>query len=73
MNIPKKASLECPQLKIVRIDGSACFGAVNHIVEQLGVLTRQGPEQVRILIVGGGINFIDLECLRVCRVRIFNE
>jgi len=60
VNIQKKPSLECPQFKIVRIDGSMFFGAVNHIAEELHAITKQNPEQAHILTVGGGINFIDV-------------
>jgi SulP family sulfate permease len=60
VNIQKKPSPECPQLKVVRIDGSLFFGAVNHIGEELCAMTKQNPEQAHILIVGGGINFIDV-------------
>jgi len=60
VNIRKKPAPECPQLKIVRIDGSVYFGAVNHVAEQLDGITRSDPEQAHILIVGGGINFIDI-------------
>lgn len=51
---------ECPQLKMVRIDGSIFFGAVNHISEELHNVTKQNPEQCHILIIGSGINFIDV-------------
>ncbi len=51
---------ECPQLKIIRIDGSIFFGAANHIVEQLRTVTRHSPEQCHILIIGSSINFIDV-------------
>ncbi len=51
---------ECPQLKIVRIDGSIFFGAANHIVEQLRIVTQHNPEQCHILIIGSSINFIDV-------------
>jgi SulP family sulfate permease len=60
VNIQKKPSPECPQLKIIRIDGSLFFGAVNHIAEELHAITKRDPEQAHILIVGGGINFIDV-------------
>jgi SulP family sulfate permease len=60
VNILKKPSLECPQLKVVRIDGSLFFGAVNHAAESLDLMTRQNPEQAHILIIGSGINFIDV-------------
>jgi sulfate permease, SulP family len=60
VNIQKKPSLECPQLKVVRLDGSLFFGAVNHVAEALDLIIKQNPEQAHILIVGGGINFIDV-------------
>ncbi|MBI5846896.1 MAG: SulP family inorganic anion transporter [Nitrospirae bacterium] len=60
MNVEKKPLPECPQLKIIRIDGSLFFGAVNHVAEQLEQITKKYPEQAHILIVGGGINFIDV-------------
>ncbi len=60
VNIRKKPSPECPQLKVARIDGSLFFGAVDHIAEELSAITKQNPEQAHILVVGGGINFIDV-------------
>ncbi len=51
---------ECPQLKIVRIDGSLFFGAVSHVQEQLRALEAAQPGQKHLLIVASGINFIDL-------------
>ena len=59
INIERKHLPECPQLKILRVDGSLFFGAVNYFAEQLHAITRENPEQAHILIVGGGINFID--------------
>jgi len=60
INIERKALPECPQLKVIRIDGSIFFGAVNHVAEGLDYIVRQSPEQAHILIVGSGINFIDV-------------
>ncbi len=60
VNVQKKPLAECPQLKIIRIDGSIFFGAVNHFSEQLEQITKTYSEQAHILIVGGGINFIDV-------------
>ena len=60
INIQKKPLPECPQLKTIRIDGSIFFGAVNHIAEELDQITKQSPEQAHILIIGEGINFIDV-------------
>ena len=60
VNIQKKPGPECPQLKVLRIDGSLFFGAVEHIAEQLTTVARRHPEQAHILFVGEGINFIDV-------------
>lgn len=51
---------ECPQLKIVRIDGSLFFGAVAHVRERLKTLHRDKREQSHLLIDASGINFIDM-------------
>lgn len=51
---------ECPQLKIVRIDGSLYFGAVNHVRSRLQELMLDDPGQHNLLVVGSGINFIDM-------------
>ncbi|MEH6473103.1 MAG: SulP family inorganic anion transporter [Halopseudomonas sp.] len=45
----------CPQLRIIRIEGSLFFGAVNSVQEHLQSI----PEQ-HLLIVGNGMNFIDI-------------
>jgi len=60
INITRKPVDECPQLKIIRIDGSLFFGAVDHFAQELRAITRNTPEQAHILIVGSGINFIDV-------------
>lgn len=60
VNVATKPLPECPQLKIVRIDGSIFFGAVDHVAERLQAIARDSPEQAHILVVGSGINFIDL-------------
>lgn len=51
---------ECPQLKIVRIDGSLFFGAVSHVAESLRRFRQQNPQQKNLLLVSSGINFIDV-------------
>lgn len=51
---------ECPQMKIVRLDGSLYFGAVDHVQEQLHSLSQSYPEQKHLLMIGNGINFVDL-------------
>ncbi len=52
--------VECPQLKIVRIDGSLYFGAISHVQSRLNAMIQARPEQKHLLLVGSGINFIDM-------------
>ena len=47
---------ECPQLRLIRIDGSLFFGAVSHVQEAL----RACSDQAHLAIVASGINFIDI-------------
>jgi SulP family sulfate permease len=49
---------ECPQLKIIRIDGSLFFGAAEHVSEVLEQIDKQSPGD--LLIVGAGISYIDI-------------
>lgn len=51
---------ECPQFKIVRIDGSLYFGAISHVREILLSLLRNNINQRHLLIVASGINLIDM-------------
>jgi SulP family sulfate permease len=53
-DLEEKPLVECPQLRIIRIDGSLFFGAVAHVAEALERIDRH------VLIVGVGINFIDV-------------
>ncbi len=52
--------MECPQLKIIQIDGSLFFGAVDYIQLNLRNFSKNNPQQNHLLIVGSGINFIDI-------------
>ncbi|NIR60911.1 MAG: SulP family inorganic anion transporter [Gammaproteobacteria bacterium] len=52
---------ECPQLQMLRIDGSLFFGAVAHVRETLRELEQQRPGQRHLLILAQGVNFIDME------------
>ena len=51
---------DCPQLKIVRINGSIFFGAVNHLQEAMQAIDAQNPAHVHVLLAASGINFVDL-------------
>jgi SulP family sulfate permease len=48
---------ECPQLKIIRIDGPLFFGAADYVSEALETLDTDAPRH--LLIVGHAIPFID--------------
>ncbi len=52
---------QCPQLRILRIDGSLFFGSVNHVQEVFAELETRSPEQKHLAIVCQGINFADIQ------------
>lgn len=51
---------ECPQIKLVRLDGSLFFGAVSHVAETLAKMEEKNPQQRHLAIVASGVNFIDV-------------
>ncbi|VAX12188.1 Sulfate permease [hydrothermal vent metagenome] len=53
-------AVECPQLHIIRIDGSLFFGSVAYLREKLAKLEQDHPEQKHLAIVAQGISFVDL-------------
>jgi SulP family sulfate permease len=50
---------ECPQLKVVRIDGAIFFGSVHHIAAELRLVEEEGDFK-NLLIIATGISFIDV-------------
>jgi len=59
-NIQRYRLEECPQIRIIRVDGSLFFGAVDHVQQQIRQLTAPGSGVRHILLIGKGINFIDV-------------
>jgi SulP family sulfate permease len=51
---------ECPQLALLRIDGSLFFGAVDHVQDELEAMRRGASARAHVLLIGSGINFIDV-------------
>ncbi len=51
---------ECPQFKMVRIDGPLFFGAVNYVAERLRVIAKHSSAQKHLLIMARTISFIDV-------------
>ncbi|MGB5079543.1 MAG: SulP family inorganic anion transporter [Burkholderiales bacterium] len=52
--------LECPQLKILRIEGSIYFGAAGHVERHFDTLREHSPGQKHLLLMSKSINFVDL-------------
>ena len=51
---------DCPQFKMLRINGSIFFGAVEHVEHALHQVDELKPQQRHVLIVASGINFVDI-------------
>ena len=51
---------ECPQLHILRIDGSLFFGSVAYVREKFARLRQENPEQKHLAIVAQGMSFVDI-------------
>jgi SulP family sulfate permease len=56
----KPPLVECPQLKIIRIEGSIYFGAVHHVSRILSSLAQNSPRQKHWLLMSKSINIIDV-------------
>ncbi len=50
----------CPQLDLLRVDGSLFFGAVEHVQDELEAARAQCPSARHVLLVCSGVNFIDV-------------
>ncbi len=57
--VVKTGLTECPQLRIIRLDGSLFFGAVSHVAESFHLFEQRDPRRNHLLIIASGINFID--------------
>jgi SulP family sulfate permease len=51
---------ECPQLKLLRMEGSVYFGATQHVGERLHALRAEPQPQKHLLVMAKSMNFIDL-------------
>jgi SulP family sulfate permease len=60
MAVLEEGLTECPQLKILRIEGSIYFGAVDHVGAHFDTLREVGPEQKHLLLLAKSINFVDV-------------
>ena len=51
---------ECPQLKMIRMEGEVYFGAVPHVADQLLELRNAPQAPKHLLVMAKSMNFIDL-------------
>lgn len=51
---------ECPQLKLLRMEGEVYFGATQHVADTLHALRHNPQPQKHLLVMGKSMNFIDL-------------
>ncbi len=59
-NLERKSLPECPQLKVVRIDGSLFFGAVSYVSSTLHEFKEKEPTICHMLLIVKPVNFIDI-------------
>ncbi|MVW80230.1 STAS domain-containing protein [Bordetella sp. 02P26C-1] len=50
---------ECPQLKLLRMEGSVYFGAVAHVADRLQALRAEPDAPKHLLVMAKSMNFID--------------
>ncbi len=55
-----KGRPECPQLRIVRINGSIYFGAASYVQQALQQIDEDNPLQKSVLIAAASLNYIDI-------------
>ena len=61
---------ECPQLKMIRMEGEVYFGAVPHVADQLREL-RAAPDAAKhLLVMAKSMNFIDVHAADLWRAEL---
>jgi sulfate permease, SulP family len=50
---------QCPQLTLLRMEGSVYFGAVAHVADALQALREQQPPARHLLVMAKSMNFVD--------------
>ena len=60
LNVQRLDLPECPQIKMLRLDGSLFFGAVDHVQSELHRAAEQVQGASRVVLITKGVNFIDL-------------
>ncbi|MEW6292392.1 MAG: sulfate permease [Pseudomonadota bacterium] len=55
-----KGRPECPQLRIVRINGSVYFGAASYVQAALQQIDEENPQQKSVLIAAASLSYVDI-------------
>ncbi len=58
---------ECPQLKMIRMEGEVYFGAVPHVADQLRDLRAPAGAAKHLLVMAKSMNFIDVPAAELWR------
>ncbi|MEO6362974.1 MAG: SulP family inorganic anion transporter [Caldimonas sp.] len=61
---------ECPQLKMIRMEGEVYFGAVSHVSDQLRDLRAPAHSPKHLLVMAKSMNFIDLAAAEMWRAEL---
>ncbi|MEO5698647.1 MAG: SulP family inorganic anion transporter [Burkholderiaceae bacterium] len=61
---------ECPQLKMIRMEGEVYFGAVPHVSDQLRDLRAPSGSAKHLLVMAKSMNFIDLPAAELWRAEL---
>ncbi len=59
MTEPEDDLRECPQAKILRIEGSIWFGAVSHVERHFDTLREHAVGQKHLIVMAKSVNFVD--------------
>lgn len=57
---PAEGKPECPQYKMLRIQGSIFFGAVDHVQQELQRIDEEAPQQKHLMLAATNMNFVDV-------------
>jgi sulfate permease, SulP family len=60
MTEPEDDLRECPQAKILRIEGSIWFGAVSHVERHFDTLREHARSQEHLVLMAKSVNFVDM-------------
>ncbi len=58
--VPAGDAPQCPQVPIIRVQGSIFFGAVNHVQTELQRVDEEDPRRKHLLIAATTMNFVDV-------------